>query len=73
MSMDPIDPWMHPDPLPSPCIGVCFMNPESALCDGCFRTLDEIKAWSMAAESERRAIWIDIQERQGDQPDAAAK
>jgi uncharacterized protein len=29
----------------SPCIGVCAMNSETNLCEGCFRTLEEIQGW----------------------------
>ncbi len=30
---------------PSPCIGVCMMNPATQLCEGCYRTIDEIADW----------------------------
>ena len=29
----------------SPCINVCRMDARSGLCDGCYRTIDEIAAW----------------------------
>jgi predicted Fe-S protein YdhL (DUF1289 family) len=32
------------------------MNPDSALCEGCFRTLDEIAAWSRLTADEKRAV-----------------
>ena len=31
--------------VPSPCIGVCFIDQPSGLCRGCYRTLEEISAW----------------------------
>jgi len=34
------------DDVASPCINVCRMSQETALCEGCLRTLDEIAAWS---------------------------
>jgi predicted Fe-S protein YdhL (DUF1289 family) len=40
----------------SPCINVCRMNPQTALCEGCYRTLDEIAAWSGMSAEERRAV-----------------
>jgi len=40
----------------SPCINVCKMNPETELCEGCFRTLDEIAAWSGMSSEERRVV-----------------
>src|ERR1035437_31289 len=48
---------------PSPCNSVCEMNPETGLCKGCFRTIDEIIQWSIATESEKRAIWREINRR----------
>lgn len=32
------------------------MNPETGLCDGCLRTLDEIAAWSRLSDDEKRAV-----------------
>jgi predicted Fe-S protein YdhL (DUF1289 family) len=40
----------------SPCINVCKMNPETALCEGCYRTLDEIASWAALSDDEKRAI-----------------
>lgn len=51
------------DPVPSPCISICRMDPDTELCQGCFRTLDEIAAWGMADEDARRALWIILAER----------
>lgn len=50
-------------PVPSPCISVCRMDAASGLCEGCFRTLDEIAAWGMAPEAQRRALWVELAER----------
>lgn len=43
--------------VPSPCISVCRMDAATGLCEGCFRTLDEIVAWGGASESQKRAVW----------------
>jgi hypothetical protein len=32
------------------------MNPDTALCEGCLRTLDEIAAWSGLSPDEKRAV-----------------
>ena len=32
------------EPVPSPCISVCRMTPDRSHCEGCFRTIDEIRA-----------------------------
>jgi acyl dehydratase len=40
----------------SPCIDVCRMNAETGLCDGCFRTIDEIAVWSTSDAAQKHAI-----------------
>ena len=45
--------------MPSPCVSVCRMSPDRSHCEGCFRTLDDIRAWSQAGNSERRRIWTE--------------
>jgi uncharacterized protein len=47
---------MTADEVPSPCINVCRMNPETSLCEGCYRTLDEIAAWASLSPEEKRAV-----------------
>ena len=44
------------DDVPSPCISVCEIMPGSGLCAGCFRTLDEIAAWSVLDADGKRAV-----------------
>ena len=51
------------DLVPSPCISVCQMDAATGFCIGCFRTLDEIAAWSRASEAEKRAVWSELAER----------
>jgi predicted Fe-S protein YdhL (DUF1289 family) len=50
-------------PVPSPCINVCKMSPETGLCEGCLRTIDEIVAWGRADDGYKRAVWADIHRR----------
>ena len=60
--------------VPSPCISICRMNAATTMCEGCFRTRDEIAAWSGADDAGKRAVWRTIVERmeilQGRQPTA---
>ena len=42
--------------IASPCTNVCKMNPKTGLCEGCYRTLDEIAAWSALNAEEKRAV-----------------
>jgi predicted Fe-S protein YdhL (DUF1289 family) len=48
---------------PSPCIDVCRMNPETKLCDGCLRTLDEIAAWAALSPAEKRNVLAQLPSR----------
>ena len=47
----------------SPCISVCRMNAATALCEGCFRTRDEIAAWGNAGDDAKLATWEHIEGR----------
>jgi predicted Fe-S protein YdhL (DUF1289 family) len=40
----------------SPCISVCAIDPRTGLCEGCFRTLDEIAGWIAFSTDEKRAV-----------------
>ncbi|MGZ5196165.1 MAG: DUF1289 domain-containing protein [Ramlibacter sp.] len=45
------------DDVPSPCVSICRMDPETALCEGCLRTLDEIAAWGRMDDATKREVW----------------
>lgn len=47
----------------SPCISVCVLDPDSELCEGCGRTLDEISQWSRMTEEQRRIVMTRLPER----------
>lgn len=49
--------------VPSPCIGVCRMTEDRSLCQGCFRSSEEIRAWRQLDASGKHAIWRRIEER----------
>lgn len=49
--------------VPSPCISICRMSASSGLCEGCFRTGDEIAVWSSAGNDGKRALWKLIEQR----------
>ena len=51
------------DDVASPCNNVCKMNPHTALCEGCFRTLDEIAAWAGMSDPEKRAVLAQLPAR----------
>lgn len=44
----------------SPCIGYCENNETLGVCEGCFRTLEEIAMWQMLSEEEQDFILKDL-------------
>lgn len=46
-----------PPAVPSPCTGVCRIDPVSAYCEGCLRTIDEIKAWRDLSNGDKLRLW----------------
>jgi predicted Fe-S protein YdhL (DUF1289 family) len=51
------------DGVASPCISVCAIDPRTGLCEGCFRTLDEIAGWIAFSNDEKRAVLAALPER----------
>jgi len=47
----------------SPCISVCRMTEKTGLCEGCFRTLDEITGWGHRTPEAKRDVWLQIAQR----------
>ncbi|KQU74982.1 MULTISPECIES: DUF1289 domain-containing protein [unclassified Rhizobacter] len=54
--------------VPSPCVNVCRMDAASGLCSGCWRTIDEIAAWSTLDDDGKRQVWQAIELRQAQAP-----
>lgn len=50
-------------PVPSPCVSVCRMEPDTGLCTGCLRTLDEIAGWGASSDADKRSVWVAIAAR----------
>lgn len=44
------------DEVQSPCVKVCVVHPETRLCVGCRRSVDEISRWSRMTADERNAV-----------------
>lgn len=49
--------------IESPCIDICRMDACTGLCEGCFRTIEEITAWSRADDATKREILERVAER----------
>lgn len=48
---------------PSPCIGICRIEPATGLCEGCLRTLEEIADWRMLSVREKDALLLRLKGR----------
>ncbi len=46
--------------IESPCVKLCVVHPESRLCMGCHRSIDEITAWSSMTPEARRAVMAEL-------------
>lgn len=55
----------YADVVPSPCVSICKMNADRSLCLGCYRSIDEIRAWSKGDNAMRLAIWQQLLARAG--------
>jgi hypothetical protein len=51
------------DEVQSPCVKLCVVHPEERICVGCYRSIDEISAWSRLTPAERTAIMAELPAR----------
>ncbi len=56
------DIWSR-DEVESPCINICVVHPETRLCTGCMRSIDEISQWSTMDPDQRRALMLELPAR----------
>ncbi|MEJ6394918.1 DUF1289 domain-containing protein [Gymnodinialimonas sp. 2305UL16-5] len=56
------DIWSR-DEVESPCVKICVIHPESRLCTGCLRSIDEITQWSRMAPEARRSVMATLPDR----------
>lgn len=42
--------------VPSPCLQICIYDHQLDYCTGCYRTIDEIKAWRTLSESSKQQV-----------------
>lgn len=47
--------------IESPCINFCFI--EDGLCQGCWRTENEIGSWMFMSDEERKAVVKNLSQR----------
>ena len=51
------------DEIESPCVQICIVHPETRICTGCYRTIDEITDWSRMTPEARRNIMDELPAR----------
>lgn len=51
------------DEVASPCVQICVIHPETRLCTGCARSMDEIAAWSSMSTETRQAVMAELPTR----------
>lgn len=49
--------------IESPCVKICVIHPESRLCTGCLRSIDEIGAWSRMTPEARSEVMAELPSR----------
>ena len=47
--------WQRAE-IDSPCVKICVVHPQTRLCIGCSRSIDEIGRWSSMPPDQRREI-----------------
>ncbi|TFL16284.1 DUF1289 domain-containing protein [Jannaschia formosa] len=65
MTQDPASDriWRRAE-IESPCVKICVVHPETRLCTGCLRSIDEIAQWSRLTPDARRAIMEELPARE---------
>ncbi|SCZ55635.1 hypothetical protein SAMN04488118_102450 [Epibacterium ulvae] len=52
------------DEIQSPCVQICVIHPETRLCTGCARSIDEITRWSKMSDDERLSLLAELPKRE---------
>ncbi|MEX0960632.1 MAG: DUF1289 domain-containing protein [Burkholderiales bacterium] len=52
--------------VPSPCIDICQIDPDTNLCRGCLRNLDEIAGWPDYSNEQKLAVLARLEQRRSD-------
>jgi len=57
---------LRPKDVPSPCVAVCMLSPETGYCRGCYRTIEEIAGWLNMDRERRLACLADLAQRRAE-------
>ena len=52
-----------PPTVASPCVNVCSIDARTGWCEGCLRTIDEIAAWGVLNNAQKREVWKQLPQR----------
>ncbi|WP_372006261.1 DUF1289 domain-containing protein [Tistrella mobilis] len=50
----------------SPCVNVCRISTVTGWCEGCYRTIDEIRAWRRLDDDGKQTILEHVEDRRRD-------
>lgn len=53
---------MSEEIVKSPCVLICVLD-ENDVCEGCYRSAQEITDWSVLSMQERRAVLVNVNDR----------
>lgn len=42
----------------SPCVSQCKLDPQKTTCEGCGRTIEEIRQWRYMPQQKKDAVWL---------------
>ena len=56
----------RPRDIPSPCVAICMLSPETGYCRGCYRSIAEIAGWLKFDRAERLACLERLAERRAE-------
>ena len=57
---------MSQEPLTSPCISICQIDPISGECSGCYRTRSEIASWRSMSRDEQSQLLATLRDRRAE-------
>jgi hypothetical protein len=47
----------------TPCIAICRIDPDTDICVGCLRTIEEIEFWADMTEEEQSTVVAELKTR----------
>lgn len=52
--------------VPSPCVKLCALNNETGRCEGCLRTMDEIRDWMIMSREQKLNVLAQLENRKAE-------